>query len=148
MSNLPQQEAMWYALSRGYSQARGALEGALKSANLPTLDVFDALNALVESETQLTAKALETALLMPQYGVSRLLDRMEKDGLVARVANPGDQRSKLLKVTESGADTHIRMKRVRDASLVEFFGPRARPGQLMRMTRLLGLLDDTAEAAD
>ncbi|WP_338549787.1 MarR family winged helix-turn-helix transcriptional regulator [Roseovarius phycicola] len=148
MSNLPQQEAMWYALSRGYSQARDALESALKSANLPALDVFDALNALVESETQLTAKALETALLMPQYGVSRLLDRMEKDGLVARVANPGDQRSKLLKVTQSGAETHIRMKRVRDASLVDFFGPRARPGQLMRMTRLLGLLDDTADAAD
>jgi len=139
---------MWHALARGYTRARGALEGALKSANLPGLDVFDALNALVESDTQLTAKALESALLMPQYGVSRLLDRMEKDGFVTRVANPGDQRSKLLKVTESGAEMHIRMKRVRDASLVDFFGPRARPGQLVRMTRLLGLLDDTVEEAD
>ncbi|MEL7259542.1 MAG: MarR family transcriptional regulator, partial [Pseudomonadota bacterium] len=148
MSNLPQQEAMWGALSRGYTRTRGALEGALKSANLPGLDVFDALNVLVESETQLTAKALEAALLMPQYGVSRLLDRMEKEGFITRVANPGDQRSKLLKVTKSGAETHIRMKRVRDASLIEFLGSRARPGQLMRMTRLLGLLDYTTDDAN
>lgn len=148
MNTLPQQDAAWRALSRGYTHTRSALESALKAENLPGLDVLDALTVLVESETDLTAKSLETALLMPQYGVSRLLDRMEKDGLVTRVANPSDQRSKLLKLTEDGASAQSRMKFLRDNALSQFLKTRARPGQLNRMIRLLGLLDDTAEASD
>lgn len=148
MSNLPQQEDMWHALSRGYRLLHTALETSLKDAGLPSLDVFDALDILTQSETELTAKALESALLMPQYGVSRLLDRMEKDGLVSRVAKPGDQRSKILHVTASGTETHVRMKDVRGTALSAFLEPRVRPGQLMRITRLTGLFDDTKRAAD
>ncbi len=146
MSNLPQQQAMWHALSRGYTHTRGALEAALKSEDLPSLEVLDALSALVASDQAMTAKDLETALLMPQYGVSRLLDRMEKDKLVKRVANPGDQRSKLLKVTEAGIAAQSRMETLRDTALAEFLETRARPGQLNRMIRLLGLLDGAEDA--
>ena len=138
----------WQAISRGYTRARNAIEVALKAEKLPGLDVLDALSALAASDEDLTAKALEHALLMPQYGVSRLLDRTEKHGLVARVDHPTDQRAKILKITNTGRETESRMRAVRDQALAEFLEPRARPGQQARVTRLMGLLDQDAERAD
>ena len=141
-------EAAFLALTRAHTRAKGAVEAALKSEKLPGLDVFDALRALTQSGEALTARVLETTLRQPQYAVSRLLDRMEKEDLVRRVAVTQDRRSKRIDLTETGRATYVAMAKLRENALQHFFAPRAKPGQLDRMTDLLSLLDVDAERAD
>lgn len=141
MSRTPQNLSAWQVLSRTHQRLQAHLETALKDKDLPALDVLDALGALQDSEEDLTAKALETRLMMPQYGISRLLDRMEKDALIRRAPDAHDKRIKHVHLTDQGRATHAAMVTTRDAALDSFLSPRAKPGQLDRITDLLGLLD-------
>src|SRR6056297_1802676 len=102
MSRTPQNLSAWQVLSRAHRRLQGHLEFALKAEGLPPLDVLDALAALDAGQDGQTAKSLEISLMLPQYGVSRLLDRMEKDGLIRRVADSGDKRLKHVHLTEAG----------------------------------------------
>lgn len=141
MSRRPQNLSAWQVLSRAHRRLQGHLETALKAEGLPPLDVLDALAALDAGSDGQTAKSLEHSLMLPQYGVSRLLDRMEKDGLIRRVADASDKRLKHVHLTETGRATLIAMVQTRDAALDAFLAPRAKPGQLDRITDLLSLLD-------
>lgn len=139
--------ALFHALSRAHTRAHGAVASSLKSANLPGSDVFDALHALSKAGSPITATALETALDQPQYTISRLLDRMEKQGLVKRTALKEDRRSKHVNLTEKGRTTYSAMASVRDEALTTFFSHRVKPGQMDRITSLLSLLYDPPDRA-
>ncbi len=141
MSRTPQNLSAWQVLSRTHRRLQGHLESALKADGLPALDVLDALATLDARPDGQTAKSLENSLMLPQYGVSRLLDRMEKDGLIRRVADATDKRLKHVHLTEAGCSTLIAMVETRDSALNAFLAPRAKPGQLDRITDLLSLLD-------
>ncbi|MDD9726765.1 MarR family transcriptional regulator [Roseovarius sp. SK2] len=144
MSRTPQNLSAWQVLSRTHRRLQSHLESALKAEGLPPLDVLDALAALDAGQDGQTAKSLEHSLMLPQYGVSRLLDRVEKDGLIRRVADATDKRLKHVHLTEAGRATLIAMVQTRDAALDAFLAPRAKPGQLDRITDLLSLLDQDA----
>lgn len=45
-------------------------------------------------------------------GATRLIDRMVQAGLVTRVADPGDRRVQLVRLTEAGEDTVVRAARL------------------------------------
>ena len=141
MSRTSKNLAAWQVLSRSHRRLQAHLETALKDADLPGLDVLDVLTALEDSREDLTAKALEEQLLMPQYGVSRLLDRMEKDAQIRRIADTHDKRLKHIHLTDTGRTTHMAMVKTRDAALEGFLSLRAKPGQLDRMADLLARLD-------
>ncbi|QFT98231.1 transcriptional regulator SlyA [Roseovarius sp. THAF8] len=141
MSRTPQNLSAWQVLSRSHRRLQGHLDAALKAEGLPSLDVLDALAALDARPEGQTARSLENRLMLPQYGVSRLLDRMEKDGLIRRVADASDKRLKHVHLTETGRATLVAMVQTRDAALDAFLAPRAKPGQLDRITDLLSLLD-------
>lgn len=145
MTSTPQHEIAWRALAQAYIRTRDALEVAFKVNDLPGLVVFEALRALERGGNTLTAKALEQMLEMPQYRVSRLLDRMEKDGLIKRASHKTDRRAKLIEVTEHGRATLTGMVKVHKDALAAFLRPRAKPGQLDRMADLLSLLDKDAD---
>lgn len=141
MSRTPQNLSAWQVLSRAHRRLQKHLDSALKAEGLPPLDVLDALAALDAGQDGQTAKSLEISLMLPQYGVSRLLDRMEKDALIRRVADTSDKRLKHVHLTETGRATLVAMVRTRDTALGAFLAPRAKPGQLDRITDLVGLLD-------
>ena len=52
----------------------------------------------------LPARFLLQATYLTTGGLTNLIDRMEKSGLVERVPNPTDRRSILVKITEHGRD--------------------------------------------
>lgn len=118
-----QQEDVWRGLFRAYARGRGRVDAALKAAGLPPLEVYDVLLEL-DRHTDLhglTAKVLETRLLLPQYGVSRLLKRLEQDGLIQRMPNPDDNRSTLLKITIKGREMRQAMWNVYGPAISTFF---------------------------
>ena len=140
---IPQHSLVWKAISRVHATGRARIDAALKQNDLPSLDIFEALTALANGTS--TAKALEADLGLPQYAVSRLLDRMEAKGLISRVANQADQRSKVICVTDLGHNVLRGQAMTYKTALAEFMGARAKPGQLERMITLLALLDGDSE---
>lgn len=135
---IPQHAQAWKAISRAHANGRAQIDRTLREKGLPSLEIYEALNALVGGPS--TAKTLETDLSLPQYAVSRLLDRLERDGLIARSINQQDQRSKTITVTNTGRDVFQAQLGAYNAALAAFLAPRAKPGQLERMAHLLALL--------
>ena len=137
-----QQQAAWRALLRAYTRGRRQVDEALKAAGLPSLEVYDVLLELDRHTALhgLTAKDLEARLLLPQYGVSRLLDRLERQGLVRRRPNPSDKRSSLLEITEKGREIRQAMWAVYGPAIAAFFGDRIEPGETEHLTTLLAPL--------
>ena len=73
----------WARLMRAHQAALGHVEGALKAAGLPPLAWYDVLAELERAgDCGQRPFALERDLMLPQYGLSRLLARMEEAGLV------------------------------------------------------------------
>ena len=82
----------------------------LKTAGLPPLEHYDALLELRRARPEgLRPKALEARMLLAQYGISRLVDRLVRDGLATRRPCPEDRRGQLVTITPAGEALLARM---------------------------------------
>jgi DNA-binding MarR family transcriptional regulator len=88
--------------------------------------VFSALSNLARAEPTGRVRLSELHELMhPRYsqpGLSRLVQRMEADGLVARRSDPDDGRASVLVMTRAGRARFNRAEAVYNAALREHFG--------------------------
>ncbi len=88
--------------------------------------VFSALAYLARAEPAGRLRLSELHELMhPRYsqpGLSRLIQRMEADGLVERRADPGDRRASVLVLTRAGRARFGRADAVYTAAVREHFG--------------------------
>lgn len=78
-----------------------AVEPIYADAELTVAEV-ELLVPLRYAEEQVTAIRLAELLSMSRAGVSKALAKLEKRDLIARVQNPSDRRSALIRMTESG----------------------------------------------
>ena len=93
----------WVRLVRAERALVGRIEAVLKGAGFPNLSWYDVLLELKRtSDGRLTPREIEEKVLFEQYNLSRLLDRMEADGLVRRIPYPGDRRRQLVEITDRG----------------------------------------------
>ena len=131
----------WARLMRAHQAAFGHVEGALKAAGLPPLAWYDVLLELERAgDCGLRPFALERELLLPQYGLSRLLARMEEAGLVERRNCPSDGRGQMVVIAEAGRATRRAMWPVYARALHEAVGCRLSPAELDGLADLLGRL--------
>ena len=91
----------WVAVQRYGHALLDRVENAVQSAGFPPLEWYDVLWA-IEREGPLRQRDLAANMLIARYSISRLIDRMEADGLVERRTCPGDGRGQLVHVTEAG----------------------------------------------
>jgi DNA-binding MarR family transcriptional regulator len=66
-------------------------------------EVLVTLRSLPEPR-QLTPTDLYRSLLITSGGMTKVLKQLEKDGLIERLINDNDQRSKLVRLTDTGAE--------------------------------------------
>src|SRR5262245_5247449 len=92
----------WTRLIRAQQAALVAVESDLKAAGFPPLAWYDALLELSRADAGLRPFALEQELLLAQYNLSRLLDRLEQGGYVERRSCPEDGRGQIVAITASG----------------------------------------------
>ena len=131
----------WARLMRAHQAAFGHVEGALKAAGLPPLAWYDVLLELERAgDCGLRPFALERELLLPQYGLSRLLARMEEAGLVERRNCPSDGRGQMVVIAEAGRATRRAMWPVYARALHEAVGCRLSPAESDGLADLLGRL--------
>jgi DNA-binding MarR family transcriptional regulator len=89
------------------------LERDLKRAGCPRLECYEVLREIDESgDVRLRPVELQTRLALPQHRVSRLIDRLAKDGYVEREKAAFEARGHFVVITDSGR------RASKDASLV------------------------------
>jgi DNA-binding MarR family transcriptional regulator len=103
--------------------------------------VFSALAYLERADTPHRMRMSELqGLLHPRYsqpGFSRLVQRMESDGLVERRADPSDGRAAILTTTRLGRRAYDRANAVYGAAVEEHFGRHLSRSESGNVTRAL-----------
>jgi DNA-binding MarR family transcriptional regulator len=137
----------WRAFLRAHSTMLRRISQDLVEADLPPLTWYDVLAVLRDApEGRLRQVDVAEQLLLSTSGLSRLLDRMEDAGLVARVTCPGDRRSLHLELTGEGADMLERMWPVYARGIAEDFLPAfgSNAGEIARAMEMIGESCDAA----
>jgi DNA-binding MarR family transcriptional regulator len=94
-------ERAWVALQHFGAQALHHVEAELKAKGFPSLEWYDVLWAL-EREGPQRQRDLANHILVARYSLSRLVDRMEADGLVERQECLEDLRGQMVVITAAG----------------------------------------------
>lgn len=131
----------WTALLRAQSSALSQVEHRLKDAGFPPLAWYDVLLELDRAgEKGMRPFELERALLLPQYGLSRLLTRIAAAGYLERRPCADDGRGQTLVITTVGRDLRHRMWPVYGSAVEAAFGGRLSEGEAARLRELLDRL--------
>lgn len=105
-----QTETAWVLLVRTQQVLLGQVEAALKEAGLPPLPWYDVLLELSrDPEAGLRQYEIGERVLLNKHNLSRLIDRLEADGLVKRQACDDDGRGNVVKITRKGLQTKQQM---------------------------------------
>jgi DNA-binding MarR family transcriptional regulator len=123
----------WSALVGVYHSVLHDVVRALEGESGLDSGVFSALAYLSRADPAGRLRLSDLHDLMhPRYsqpGLSRLVQRMEADRLVARKPDPADGRATLIVMTRAGKDRFVRAESVYDAALREHFGRHLSPAQ-------------------
>lgn len=139
----PEAITAWARLMRVSRQLVENAEDALKAGGLPPLAWYDVLQELAEAgEGGLRPFQLIERTLFAQYNISRLLARLEADGLVEKLKVADDGRGQTIRVTAKGRETRRRMWAVYGRSIAELVGTKLSADELKMMSALLGRLRD------
>lgn len=116
----PEVTATWIALITTSRVLLERVEAALKAADLPMLSWYDALLEIEKAgEDGLRPFVLKQRLLLPQYGTSRLIDRIAVAGLIEKVDCADDGRGFLVRITPEGRRVRRMMWPIYSAQLSE-----------------------------
>lgn len=111
-SDLPGEQAVtaWARLVRVQAQLLARVHDALKAAHLPPLAWYDVLLELHRSRDRgLRQYEIGDEVLLPKHNLSRLIDRLEREGLVERIPCPEDGRGNIVRITTLGSALLKRM---------------------------------------
>ncbi len=149
MSEVPSETVVraWTRLVRAQQRVLEGIESRLKQARLPPLAWYDVLWELERGGPPgRRPVAIQRALLLPQYNLSRLIDRMVRKGYVERRACQGDGRGHLVDITARGRAIRRRMWVVYRPAIQGGIGARLSPRQAATLERLLGALAEGPDA--
>jgi DNA-binding MarR family transcriptional regulator len=132
---------VWARLMRAQQTALGEIQAALKAASLPPLEWYDAMLELERAgEEGMRPFELERAMLLPQYGLSRLMDRLEEAGYVERRPHHLDGRGQIVALTKAGRERRRGMWPVYAAAIKSAVGDRLSAAEAATLDELLGKL--------
>lgn len=113
---------LWFSFVRTHRRMIREIEHRLTSAGLPAYAWYDALWGL-ESGPDGTRRMHELADVMAieRYNLTRLIDRLEKEGLVTRSRSAEDGRAAFAAITKEGRVLRKKMWKIYEATVAEFF---------------------------
>jgi DNA-binding MarR family transcriptional regulator len=133
----------WARLIRAQQAVLAAVEAELKAAGFPPLGWYDVLLELTRKDGAIRPFALEQELLLAQYNLSRLLDRLEKAGYIERLPCPDDGRGQEVAITAAGRALVKRMWPTYRAAIARHVGSKLSEDEAARLAALLGKLTET-----
>lgn len=100
------QIAAWRAFLDAHARTIDVLTRELRDAKGLPLTWYDVLVQLSEApDGQLRMQDLSDAIVLSKSGLTRLIDRMEREGLVCRFACAQDKRGMFAQITKDGLQT-------------------------------------------
>ena len=134
-------QAAWVALVTTSRKLLESVEAALKAGGHPPLAWYDALLEIERGGPDgLRPFELRELLLLPQYGTSRLLDRMVKAGLIERRDCDDDGRGQILHISAKGQSVRQAMWPVYAHVLSEEIGAKLTTKEAVQLIQLLSKL--------
>ena len=124
----------WVALLEAHSRLVPQVSRQLESACGISLAWYDVLFQLSRvPENRLRMHELADAVLLSKSGLTRLVDRIEEAGLIARAAVPGDRRSLYVQLTPTGSRLVAKARRVVERLVAEHFGRHLSEAELVAL---------------
>lgn len=131
----------WIRLMRAQRIVLAAIEQDLKVADLPPLGWYDVLLELSRAtDGRLRPFEIEERTLLAQHNLSRLLDRMDKAGLVKREVFAEDGRGRWVIITQAGRAMQAHMWTIYAKALQQHLGSKLDDGQAEQLAGLLAAL--------
>jgi DNA-binding MarR family transcriptional regulator len=135
----------WVRLLRGHAAARRRLDAELQSAHGLTVVGYEALLLLSRADEQAMRRVdLAEGLGLTPSGVTRLLDGLERQGLVAKRTCDADARVTYAVLTEAGRARLEGASCSHVGSVRALFEERYDPEELEALAELLGRLPGAA----
>jgi len=133
----------WARLVKAQPSILAAVEAELKRAGFPPLAWYDSLLELDRAESgRLRPFELEDRMLLAQYNLSRLIDRLEKSGYTKRRPHPEDGRGQIVEITKAGRALLRKMWPVYAGAISRHLGDKLSDYEAKTLARLLGKLLD------
>lgn len=116
------QTDLWFSFVRAHRLMIREVESRLAAAKLPAYAWYDVLWGL-ESGQGGTRRMheLADALAIERYNLTRLVDRLEQEGLVERTRSPEDGRAAYATITKEGRALRKKMWKVYESAVAELF---------------------------
>jgi DNA-binding MarR family transcriptional regulator len=112
----------WRAFLRAQSELIRTLDRELEADQGLPITYFDVLAQLTQAGGRLRMSELADAVLLSRSGVTRLVDRMERGGLVKREHCPTDRRAMYATMTPAGKRALAKARPVHLRGVAEHFG--------------------------
>jgi DNA-binding MarR family transcriptional regulator len=114
----------WRDLMASHARVREALEHALQQRHSLSLTEFEVLQRLAETaEGYRRMQELAVEVHLSPSALSRLVGRLEKDGLAFREICEDDRRGIYCTLTEAGRAAHAKAEPTHDEVLAATLGP-------------------------
>ncbi len=112
----------WRKYLTSFWRIFAAIESDLAAAHLPSLSWYDALYVLyLAPDRHLRMSELASSALLSRSGLTRLVDKLEKEGLIRRKACPTDGRVQHAELTDKGVEMLRKIWPVYRAGIAKYF---------------------------
>lgn len=134
-------ELAWVGLMRSQRKIFEAIEQELKQAGLPSLAWYDVMLELDRAdEGRLRPFEIEQRTLFAQPNLSRMIDRLQGEGLVRREAFREDGRGQWVVITDAGRQKRAQMWETYGAAIRRHLGDKLSEAEARTLAELLAKL--------
>ncbi|MBL0338649.1 MAG: winged helix-turn-helix transcriptional regulator [Rhodospirillaceae bacterium] len=141
--------AVWIKLFRLERSLLNTVNQNLRKAGFPPLGWYDILWELKKTPThRLRPLEIEQRVLLTQYNLSRLIDRMVKKSYVSRESCGNDKRGQWIVLTEQGKVLREQMWPIYAASIQQYLGLRLQVEEVKFLNDILTKLLVQEKAAN
>lgn len=145
----PVQLEAWRTFLEAHARSIEVLTRELKAAEDLPLTWYDVLVQLHEApQRRLRMQELADAVLLSKSGVTRLVDRLERAGLVTRSRCTDDRRGTFAELTEAGSDRLRATAPTHLEGVQRYFTTLMDEDEAATLTALLTRVIDASRAAD
>jgi DNA-binding MarR family transcriptional regulator len=139
----------WTRTVRLLHRVSHAVELDLKRSGLPPVIWNDALLELAQAPAgTMRSIELERRIVLRQYSLSRLINRLVESGLVERRPCEDDKRGLCVAITPAGRDLQKRSSRAYSTAVKRCVGAALSDADLVRLSDIFGRLDAVAAMTD
>jgi DNA-binding MarR family transcriptional regulator len=123
-----------------------AIDRELAAANLPSLAWYDALYELyLAPDRQLRMNELARSALLSRSGLTRLVDKLEREKLLERRSCPEDGRVSYVRLTARGTEVLRSIWTVYRAGIAHHFGEHMNATEAQQLAAVFGRIASAAQ---